>query len=226
MFRDVDAVIFDMDGTLIDSMWLWKSIDIDYLGRFGLECPDDLQDAIEGMSFSQTAHYFKDRFSLTDPVEVIKDDWNKMATEYYMKEVTLKDYVPEFIQELMDRGIKIGMGTSNSKELATMILQRFGILDMFESVRTSCEVESGKPSPDIFLKVAKDLGVDPSRCIVFEDVPNGLLAAKRAGMRAIAVEDDFSLRMKEQKHALADYYIIDYTEALTSLSKGTKIEHE
>lgn len=220
MFKDVDAVIFDMDGTLIDSMWLWKSVDVNYLARFGLECPDDLQDAIEGMSFSQTAKYFKERFSLVDSVDVIKDDWNKMATEYYMKQVTLKEHVDELIRRLQAKHIKMGIGTSNSKELTGIILERFGIKEFFGSVRTSCEVESGKPSPDIFLKVAEDLGVDPMRCVVFEDIPNGLMAAKRAGMRAVAVEDDFSMRMKEQKHALSDHYIMDYTEALSSLERN------
>ena len=73
------AVIFDLDGTLVDSMWMWKAIDIEYLARFGLDCPDDLQKRIEGMSFSETASYFKERFGLEDSLEEIKEAWVDMS---------------------------------------------------------------------------------------------------------------------------------------------------
>ena len=81
------AVIFDLDGTLIDSMWMWKAIDIEYLGRFGLECPEDLQKEIEGMSFSETAVYFKERFGIPETLEEIKQDWVDMSLEKYKKEI-------------------------------------------------------------------------------------------------------------------------------------------
>ena len=80
----IQAVIFDLDGTLIDSMWMWKQIDIDYLARHGHPLPEDLQDCIEGMSFSETAVYFKERFGLSDSLDVIKTDWNRMAYNIYV----------------------------------------------------------------------------------------------------------------------------------------------
>ena len=82
----------------------------------------------------------------------------------------------------------------------------------FDSVHTSCEVETGKPSPDIYLLVAEDLGVDPSRCLVFEDVPNGILAGKNAGMRTCAVYDQYSRDQEDKKKEMADYYIDSYME--------------
>lgn len=75
------AVIFDLDGTLVDSMWMWKAIDIEYLARFGLACPDDLQKEIEGMSFSETAVYFKERFRLKESLDEIKNAWIQMSIE-------------------------------------------------------------------------------------------------------------------------------------------------
>ena len=72
MLRDIDAVIFDLDGSLVDSMWLWRAIDIEYLGRFGITLPEDLQSKIEGMSFSETAVYFKENFPITDSLDEIK----------------------------------------------------------------------------------------------------------------------------------------------------------
>ena len=77
------AFLFDLDGTLVDSMWIWESIDVEYLDRFGLELPEDLHSCIEGMSFSETAQYFKERFSIPDTLEKMKSDWNRMAWEKY-----------------------------------------------------------------------------------------------------------------------------------------------
>ena len=81
MLQDIKIAIFDLDGSLVDSMWIWKDIDIEYLGRFGIQLPQSLQSEIEGMSFSETAVYFKERFHIPDSLDKIKEDWNKdMAT--------------------------------------------------------------------------------------------------------------------------------------------------
>ena len=90
MLKDKEAVIFDLDGTLADSMWVWSQIDIDFLGRFQLEVPKDLQYDLEGMSFTETAEYFKKRFSLPVSVDEIKQIWQEMAMDAYSHDVFLK----------------------------------------------------------------------------------------------------------------------------------------
>lgn len=222
MFDKIKAVIFDMDGTLIDSMWLWKAIDIDYLGRHGIDLPDDLQKDIEGMSFSETANYFKTRFKIEDDIDTIKNEWNEMADEYYRHRVPMKEWAHDFLLALQEQGIKLGIGTSNSKELVSVIMEKFGIEGLFDSIRTSCEVEQGKPHPAIYLKVAEDLGIDPEHCMVFEDVPNGIIAANDAGMTSVAVFDDFSKMMDDEKRALSDYYVHSYQDVLALLTNGTE----
>ncbi len=207
MLRDVDAVIFDLDGTLVDSMWIWKSIDIEYLGRYGIPFPEDLQQSIEGMSFSETAVYFKKRFDLPDSLDKIKSDWNEMAWQIYMNEVPVKEGARELLEYLKTHGIPAGIATSNSKELTELIIGQHRLGEYFTSIRTSCEVAKGKPSPDIYLLVAQDLQAEPSRCLVFEDVPQGIMAGKNAGMKVCAVYDEFSEGYKEEKERLADYYI-------------------
>ena len=92
------------------------------------------------------------------------------------------------------------------------VLESLHIKSYFQVIATACEVAAGKPAPDIYLEVAKRLGVKPAKCMVFEDVPAGILAGKRAGMTVCAVEDEFSLGMREEKEALADYYISDFTK--------------
>lgn len=210
MLRDVKAVLFDLDGTLVDSMWVWRDIDIEYLGKFGVSLPDGLQGDIEGMSFSETAVYMKERFQIPDTVEKIKDDWNKMAWEKYTHEVPLKEGALEFLNYCLRNHIKLGIATSNSKELVTNIIKVHGLDDYFSGIVTGCEVEKGKPAPDVYLEAARRCSVLPKNCLVFEDIIPGILAGKAAGMRVCAVEDAYSLSQKEEKARLADYYIENY----------------
>lgn len=210
MLENIDAVIFDLDGSLVDSMWMWGQIDIEYLGKFGIALPENLQADIEGMSFSETAAYFKSRFGLADSVEKIKDDWNAMAWDKYSYEVPLKDGVYDFLEVCKERGIALGIATSNSRELVERIVSVHGLEDYFSCIMTGCDVAKGKPAPDIYLAVAGELGVDPARCLVFEDIIPGILSGKAAGMRVCAVEDDYSVSQKKDKIEAADYYIEDF----------------
>lgn len=214
MLKDVKAVIFDLDGTLVDSMWIWKQIDIEFLDKYGIELPNDLQACIEGMSFTETATYFKERFNLPITVEEIKSCWNKMAYEKYVNEVPLKEGVLEFLQYLERNKIKVGIATSNSVELVTAVIKKHKIDKYFEAVHTSCEVAKGKPAPDIYEFVAGRLGVEAKDCLVFEDVIQGIMAGKSAKMTVCAVEDDYSKHQLEEKIKLADYYITNYNELL------------
>ncbi|MFG6358074.1 MAG: HAD family phosphatase [Acetatifactor sp.] len=210
MFQDKKAFLFDLDGTLVDSMWIWKSIDIEYLGRYEIELPEDLQYCIEGMSFSETAVYFKERFSIPDSLEEMKADWNRMAWEKYTREVPLKSGIREFLALHRDRGVKMAVATSNSRELAEAVLATHGLTGFFDAIVTGCEVAHGKPWPDIYLEAAARLGVNAGECLVFEDVVAGIQAGKSAGMQVAAVEDEYSLYQSREKRAMADYYIDDY----------------
>lgn len=212
---EIQAVIFDLDGTVVDSMWMWDKIDEEFLGQFGSEVPTDMQEAIEGMSFTETACYFKERFKfLPFSVEQLKEIWNEMAYDKYANEVPLKPGVLEYLKYLKENGIKTGIASSNSKELVMTAIQNLGVEQYFDSVHTACEVEKGKPAPDIYLLVAKDLGIDPCHCMVFEDVPAGIMAGNSAGMKTYAVADVYSENLKEQKKELADAYIETYFEML------------
>ena len=208
------AFLFDLDGTLVDSMWMWGAIDIEYLGKFGIPCPKDLQKAIEGMSFTETAVYFKERFSLPDSLEQIKADWTAMSIEKYRTEVPLKPGVRRFLEKAAERDIKMAICTSNGREMVDAVLSALKIRDFFSCVITGCEVAAGKPSPDIYLEAARRLSVKPEECAVFEDVPAGILSGKRAGMTVFAVEDDFSKGMEQEKRRLADGYIDGYLALL------------
>ena len=212
LLQHKDAVIFDLDGTLVDSMWMWKQIDIEYLGRFGYTCPPELQKKIEGMSFSETAVYFKETFQIPDSLEEIKQAWIDMSIEKYRREVPLKKGVRRFLEYLKSSGIRTGIATSNGRAMVDVVLDSLAIEPYFQVITTACEVAAGKPAPDIYLKVADSLKVEPGRCMVFEDVPAGILAGRAAGMQVCAVEDEYSARMREEKQKLADSFIHDDDE--------------
>ena len=138
------AVIFDLDGTLVDSMWMWKAIDIEYLARFGLACPDDLQKEIEGMSFSETAVYFKERFRLKETLDEIKNAWIQMSIEKYRKEVPLKPGAGAFLEFISGKGLVAGIATSNGRAMVDAVLESLDIRRYFKVVATACEVAAGE----------------------------------------------------------------------------------
>jgi 16S rRNA pseudouridine516 synthase len=214
MLKNKQAVIFDLDGTLVDSMWLWKQIDIDYLMRFNIPLPDGLQQDIEGMSFSETAVYFKEHFQIPDSLDKIKADWNEMAMDFYKHRVFLKNGALDFLKYLKKSGIKTGIATSNSRELLNAVLDALNIHHYFDSVHVACDVSKGKPAPDIYLLVAAELGIKPENCLVFEDISQGVMAGKSAGMQVCGVFDEYAKKRHDNVKELADYYINDYIDIL------------
>lgn len=216
MLKDIEAVIFDLDGSLVDSMWIWRDIDIEYLGRFGIPLPEKLQADIEGMSFTETAAYFKERFKIPDSLEQMKEDWNRMAWDKYTHQVSLKRGAREFVEHCHKNGIKLGIATSNSRELVENVIKVQGLMDYFESIVTACEVNKGKPAPDVYLEAAKRCGANPVKCLVFEDIVPGIMAGKSAGMKVCAVEDAYSRHQDAEKKRLSDYFITDYFDIVTA----------
>lgn len=215
MIKHIQAVIFDIDGTLVDSMGVWHDIDIEYFKLLEIPMPPTIQKDIEGMSFTETAVYFKETFRIEEKtVEDIKLDWIRMAQEKYLYEIKAKPGAKEYISFLKEKGIKIGCATSNDRNLAMAALQPHGWTSKVDALRTACEVNAGKPAPDIYLKVAAELGVAPENCLVFEDIPNGMRAGKAAGMTVIGVEDERAKKYKDEIDRICDYFIKDYYELL------------
>ena len=166
MLEQIQSVIFDLDGTLVDSMWLWHDIDVEFLEQRGLTLPDTYQQEIEGMSFTETAAYTKKLFHLSESVEELKEIWNRMAIEKYTYEVHFKPGAKRFLQHCRRQQIPVGIATSNSRELVGAVAKSLHFEDYIQEIVTACEVERGKPAPDVYLEAASRLGVDPCRCLV------------------------------------------------------------
>ena len=214
MLEDKTAVIFDLDGTIADSMWVWADIDHTFFKQRNMTMPPTLNKEIEGMSFTETAEYFIRTFRLSETVDELKDIWNRIALDKYAYETPLKPGADDFLKYLKEHHIKTGIATSNSRLLLDVFLKERHLEPYIDAVTTSCDVNKGKPEPDVYLKTAEKLQVKPEHCLVFEDIPMGILAGKRAGMQVCAMEDTYSLHLTAAKKALADYYITDFRQVL------------
>lgn len=219
MLRDIKAVIFDMDGTIIDSMWVWKEVDVDFLKKRGIELPEDLQRAIEGLSFTETAVYFKERFNLKESIEEIKDEWMDMVDHYYRNIIQAKKGVHKFLKYLKENGYLIGMATSNNRQLVEAVLLRNNILQYFDEIVTTCEVPRDKSFPDVFLETAKRLNVKPQECIVFEDTVPAVRGARAAGMKVVGVYDENGTCTPDELKEITDHLIEDFEDIVEELKR-------
>lgn len=215
ILKDIKAVIFDLDGSLVDSMWIWPEVDEEYFVKYGLTKPEGFYEKMEGKSYTEVAQLYLDTFpQLPCTIDEIKQEWNDMTYEKYCTEVPLKPGAREMIETLYAQGVRFGIASSNSIDLVKAVIRALGVEQYFDSIHTSCEVRTGKPAPDVYLLAARDLQIAPEHCLVFEDVPMGILAGKKAGMRVCAVDDRFSKNLEEKKRSLADYYIKDYYDII------------
>ena len=213
--QPIHAIVFDFDGTLVDSMSLWHQIDITYLGRRGLQCPDDLSFEVSGKSFTETAEYFKKRFNLSDSVDMIKAEWDLMSRDSILTKIDFKPGALPFLSWIHEKGIPMSIATSNTRSVLELFLPKYGIEHLFHSLHFTCEVGKGKPHPDVFLDTAKALNVPPENCLVFEDTLEGINGALSAGMPVISVDDSHQYQRLELIQRSTLCHIKNYQELMT-----------
>jgi len=208
------AYIFDLDGTLFDSLDVWHQVDIDFLQKRNISVPPDYANAISSMSFDEAAAYTIQRFGLSDSIDGLKQEWISMAEYAYGHTVQMKPYAKEYITMLKVRGEKLAVATSLFSYLLESALNNHGIYNYFDVICTTEEAGYGKSRPDVFMLTAKKLGVLPGDCIVFEDILEAIKSAKSIGMTVCGVYDKSSQADWEQIKNIADYSIFDFKNAL------------
>ena len=205
------GAIFDLDGTLLDSTWVWRQIDVDFLAARGFEVPDDYVDAIAPMGFYDVALYTIDRFALDETPEHLIGDWNRMAMELYRDTVKLKPGAKEYLQALKQKGVRLAVATLAHPDLFEPTLRREGVWELFDAFTLSGEVTRGKEAPDLWLLAAEKLGVAAENCVVFEDVPAAMQGAASAGMAVCGVRDPHSDTTDALERGLCRLLIDDFT---------------
>ncbi|MCD8215589.1 MAG: HAD family phosphatase [Clostridiales bacterium] len=214
MLKNIEAVILDLDGTLVDSGYVWKKVDEDFFGRRGMDVPEDYTAKINSFSFRETAEFTKREYNISENVEEIMAEWNNMAEREYAERVKLKEGAADFLKLLRSKNIKTGIATANTAELFLPCLKNNGVDKYFDTYACGNEVKNSKEAPDIYLLCAERLKVSPEKCLVFEDITRAVKGAKRAGMKTCGVYDVHNAFEWESVKAAADYSIKSFKELL------------
>lgn len=212
--KNIEGAVFDLDGTLLDSSWVWEKVDEKFLGYRGFQVPDDYVDEISPLGAERAAVYTIERFGLNEDKDDIVREWIEMAKKEYATEVVCKPYAKEFLEELHKLNIKMAVATSSDRELFMKTLEREGILKYFQKIVTVDEVERGKGYPDIYEEAARRIKVNPHKCLVFEDILAGVTGASLGEFNVVAVFDEKSKHNWEKIKSISKYSINDYKELL------------
>lgn len=212
--KEFRGAIFDLDGTILDSMWVWKQVDVNFLGKRGIQIPGDYVKDISAMNFKTAAEYTIRRFGLPETVQQVMQEWFDMAVREYAEDVQLKSGVREYLAYLKANEIKLAVATSSHEELFLPCLEKNKIYEFFDAFVTTMEVERGKDFPDVYEEAARRLGLKPSECLVFEDILKGVRAAQKGGFYVVAVEEEHSADEKSEIAQAADKYISDFEEMM------------
>ena len=212
--KNIEGAVFDLDGTLLDSSWVWEKVDEKFLGDRGFPVPDDYVDEISPLGAERAAVYTIERFGLNEDKDDIVREWIEMAKKEYATEVVCKPYAKEFLEELHKLNIKMAVATSSDRELFMKTLEREGILKYFQKIVTVDEVERGKGYPDIYEEAARRIKVNPHKCLVFEDILAGVTGASLGEFNVVAVFDEKSKHNWEKIKSISKYSINDYKELL------------
>jgi HAD superfamily hydrolase (TIGR01509 family) len=206
------GAIFDIDGTLLDSMPIWNDLGARYLETLSIQTEENLGKILFPMTMEEAAEYMKAQYRLPQTADEIRQGVLGIVENFYRYEVGLKPGVETYVKGLHRKGIPMILATTGDKELATAALARLGIRKYFCDILTVSDYGTSKHEPDIYQKAAQILQVPPSECVVFEDVFYALETAKAAGFLCAGVKDAASADDWERIRTIADYWIGDFTE--------------
>lgn len=208
------GAIFDLDGTLVDSNPVWQKVDEDFLKMQGIvPPPEDYHKAIEIMPVHQAACYTIERFGLTQSPDEITNMWRQMAVEAYEKSVPEKPGALMYLKKLKEMGIKLAVATASERALYEPCLKRLGMWELFDGVFDVYQAGHGKDRPDIYLMAARAMGLEIKDVLVFEDALSAIQTARKAGFRAICVEDGYTQKSRPAMQAASDGYITHFSQA-------------
>lgn len=219
----IKCAIFDFDGTLFDSMYVWDSAGEDYLRSLGKEPGPNVREDMRTMSLAQCAAYFKREYALPFSEEEIAEGINRTVEKHYFYDVLPKPGATAFLEELRKSGVGMCVATATDRYQVEAALKRCGLDRYFDAVFTCSEVGAGKDRPDIFRAAAAHFGADRQSAVVFEDALHAVRTARADGFPVAAVYDP-SERNQEEIRRLADVYIPDYahTEAFLAFARGAE----
>lgn len=224
----IKGVIFDVDGTLLDSMPAWKDASLRYLASLHVEGEKDLSEKLERMSIEEGAAYVKERYQLEQSPEEIAAGTVKIVEDFYVHEAKLKPGVRDLLEKIEEQKIPMVIATSSIREHVEAALKRLGVFSHFRQVFTCSEVGMGKRQPEIYERAGGYLQANPEEICVFEDALHAVATAKKAGFYTVAVYDAANGKDWTEITGLADYSVRSLSELYPlieeKMSKGKKHE--
>ncbi|MEF9952820.1 MAG: HAD family phosphatase [Clostridium sp.] len=209
------GVIFDLDGTLIDSSNGWKTLGSSYLLYKGINPVNNVDKILKDMSLEEGVVYIKEHYNIIGDVKSIIEDINIFMESKYTSEFELKSGVYNYITYLKSQGIKISLATMTTRKLAKMVLDRHGILDKFDVINTCSEVGYSKKHPNVYLKCVSDMDLNIKDVVVFEDSLLCIKTAKKAGFYVVGVSD-IDMDTQDEIKSISDRYIVSFDEMINN----------
>ncbi len=208
----IQGAIFDCDGTLFDSMYLYRNFCRRYLADKGIESKQDLDETVRYMGIMAAAEYIRCTYNIAGTAKQIVQEWNHILEKAYFYEIRLRPGVRELVAALYNRDIPMCVATATDRYLVEAALRREGILNCFGDITTCGEVGAGKEQPDVFLRALEILGTDAASTWVFEDARHAVFTAKKCGFSVCAVfdedEQDHIVEIKEK----SDIYLESFAD--------------
>lgn len=212
------GAIFDIDGTVLDSIYIWDTVAASYLRSIGITPQEGLREVVKTMSMKEAAQYFREFYHVTYTEEEIALSVNNMIERKYFEEVLPKVDAKEFLADLYEQGVSICAATSTDEYLVKAALERNDMLKYFSKIFTCTQVGKGKTEPDIFDAALFHLGTNKEETIIFEDSLYAIKTAKNAGYTVAAIYDRFEHEQDEIKK-LANYYFFEYNEFIRQINR-------
>ena len=214
MLTNIDAVIFDIDGTLVDSTSLWSQIDERFFNRRGQPIPSEYAKEIAHVGLKVAAQITKDKYFPNEKIEDIIKEWEDLSLEAYANEIPLKDNADKLLEILKSKNIYIALATANSKKLYDPCLKRLGIDKYFDYVIDVNSCKNGKDNPEIFDKVCAHFNINKENTLIFEDSLTAIKTAFQAGYNVISVYDIQSSKNIEEIRKRSHLFINFYDEII------------
>ena len=200
------GAIFDADGTLLDSMLMWGTVEVEYLKSLGIVPRPDLREVLRSIGGHEVAKYFQVEYGVRKTAEEMSAGIYKLMGKFYADGAELKSGAIPVLKEMRARGIKTCVATATDRYLIEPALKRCGVLEYVEKVFTCREENTSKSSPDIFIRAAAFLGTDISKTLIVEDALYAIRSAKSAGFPVAAVYDLSADNQRDEIKGICDVY--------------------
>lgn len=208
----MNTIMFDLDGTLVDSMKMWQNLGINFLNSKNLAVTNDVIKQMSTMSLAMSSAFLKDYYNLEESADKIHQDFKDTVIYFYLNEVNAKPGAFDIVKKYSDKGANILLTTATNEEFVKPVLDKFGAYNLFNKIYTSDNVGQKKDSANYFFQILKREKISADSCLLFDDSEYALLAAKMANISTCCVKDNYSIANYDMLKQKCDFYIESFDE--------------